>query len=309
MCDKKPVIAVIGPTASGKTELAVNIAKHFNGEVISGDSMQIYKEMSIGTAKPTIEEMQGIEHHLVDFLEPDKTFSVVDYVNMAKEEISKIYSKNKLPIVAGGTGLYIDSLLLNSSFLEVESDPNVRSMLEERLQNEGPKMLYEELMGIDPERAKSLHPNNTVRVLRALEVYYISGKTMTEHNALQKKANSPYNILWFGITYKNRDLLYERINKRVDDMISRGLLDETKMLREKGFSKTAAQAIGYKELFDFLDGKQSMEEAIERLKQETRRYAKRQLTWFRRNPSILWVYRDETPDFSEYVINQLKSYF
>lgn len=291
--DKIKVIAVVGPTASGKTGLAVELAKEYGGEVVSADSMQVYKHMDIATAKPTKEEMQGIPHHLIDFLEPDEKFSVAKYVSLAHGVISDIYARGKLPIVCGGTGLFCDSLLNNIQFTPTGEDLEYRNELRERAQKYGAQSLLDELAQYDPESAERLHPNNLGRIIRAMECYKLSGVTITEQNALSRTGENPYESLYIGINYHDREVLYSRINKRVDLMMQSGLLDEAKNYLSKEKYPTACAAIGYKEFIPYFDGEISLEQAIENLKRSTRRYAKRQLTWFRRNENINWIFGDE----------------
>lgn len=288
----KPLVAVVvGPTASGKTSLAVEIAKKFNGEVVSADSMQIYKGMDIATAKPTKQEMQGIPHHLISIIKADEVFSVNEFKNAATEAIDNILSKNKLPVVAGGTGFYIDTLVNNTEFLDYEKS-DIRQKLESRYDQEGITGLYSELERIDSEAAKRLHENDTKRIIRALEVYYSTGKTISEQEKLSHLNESPYRFCVIGINANDRQVLYDRINTRVDLMLEAGLLKEAEEFFSLPVSSTAKQAIGYKELKPYFDGLCSLEEATEKLKMETRRYAKRQLTWFRKKDNINWIYID-----------------
>lgn len=289
--NKTLVPVIVGPTASGKTSLAVELAKIFNGEIISADSMQIYKGMNIATAKPTAEEQQGIPHHLISIIGADENFSVNEFKKLATASIDEIFSANKLPIVAGGTGFYIDTLVNNTEFLDYEEN-DVRAVLEKRAEENGIASLYDELEKIDPETADKLHENDAKRIIRALEVYYSTGKTISEQRRLSHLNESNYRFFLIGINAKDRQLLYDRINHRVDLMLEAGLLDEAKMFFSSEVSKTAKQAIGYKELKPYLDGSCSLEQAIEKLKMETRRYAKRQLTWFRKNEKINWIYID-----------------
>jgi len=299
MLKKIPLVCVVGPTASGKTKLSIEIAKLYNGEVVSADSMQIYKYMSIGTAKPTIEEMDGIPHHCIDLITPDKTFSVAEYVEYARASIADIAERGKLPILAGGTGLYVNSLVDNITFTPTPSSTELRSELKKLGDIHGNEYLWHMLNKIDPELAQNLHPNNQGRVIRGIEIYRLTGVTMTEHQRLSRLHESPYNLCMLGLNYSNRQTLYDRIDLRVDLMVKQGLLDEVHALIDKGYSKTSVQAIGYKEFFDYLEGKISLNEAVERVKQETRRYAKRQLTWFRRDRRIHWLNIDEFTDFNQ----------
>ncbi|MDL2233836.1 tRNA (adenosine(37)-N6)-dimethylallyltransferase MiaA [Ruminococcaceae bacterium OttesenSCG-928-L11] len=293
-----PLLVVCGPTASGKTGLAVELARRFDGEVISADSMQVYRHMAIGTAKPTAEETAGIPHHLIDVLEPDETFSVADYVERAGACIRQVRERGRLPIVAGGTGLYISSLLDGIRFAPMEQDPALRAELESFAAEHGNEALWEQLQACDPELAAQLHPNNRGRVIRALEVYRLTGKPMSLHQAEARSQPSAYDALVLGITFRDRERLYERINRRVDDMLRQGLVEEAAQVRER-YGKTAAQAIGYKELEPWFRGECSLEAAAERIKMETRRYAKRQLTWFRRDKRVRWLCADEAADVGQ----------
>lgn len=285
--EKTKIICVVGATASGKTDLAVKLAKAVDGEIISADSMQVYKNMPIATAVATKEEQDGVVHHLVEFLDADQTFSVADFVERAKVLIDEITARGRVPIVAGGTGLFLDSLVKNISFSEVGSNAEIRNELAEKSNEE----LYERLLKLDANAAEDIHPNNRKRVIRALELC-MSGTSKTEQNENSMLIDSPYDALYIGIGYKDRQKLYDRINKRVDLMLEAGLENEARqMLGKQGL--TARQAIGHKELQPYIDGKITLDEATENLKRETRRYAKRQLTWFRRNENINWLYADE----------------
>ncbi len=287
--EKIKIIAVVGPTASGKTSLAVKLAQRFNGEVISADSMQVYKGMDIATAKPDKEEMSGIPHHLISIIAPDEEFSVAMFKDFAGKAVTDIVLRGKIPVLAGGTGLYVDCFLGNTNFLENTKNEDVRKKLSMRLENKGVESLYKELQEKDPEAAEKIHPNNSLKIIRALEIFYSSGKTLTEQNELSHLQESPYESLIIGLNAENRDVLYDRINRRVDIMLENGLVEETRMFFETKTASTACQAIGYKELKPYLDGLISLDEAAENLKQATRRYAKRQLTWFRRNENIKWL--------------------
>ncbi len=293
---KRKAVVVVGPTASGKTALGVHIAKKFNGEVISADSMQIYKGMDIATAKPTEKETDGIKHHLIDFIDISDTYSVSAFCNDARKVFDEICNSGKLPVIVGGTGLYVDSFLSNTSFLDNASSDKVRIQLKDELDKYGIDYMYSQLKSVDPDAAVKIHPNNTVRVLRALEVYRTTGKTITQQVAQSHENDSDIEPLFIGITYNDREKLYERINKRVDIMLSNGLLDEAKTFFESSPSKTAFNAIGCKELKPYFDGEKNLDECLEDLKRSTRRYAKRQLTWFKRNNKINWIY----PDTVEY---------
>ncbi len=290
--EKTKIIAVVGPTASGKTALAVELAKCFDGEVISADSMQVYRGMDIATAKPDEAEMSGIPHHLISIINPDEEFSVSEFKRLAENAINDIVSRGKLPIIAGGTGLYVDTLLNNTSFLDNTKNEEIREKLQKRADEEGIKSLYDELREKDPSAAEKIHPNNVLKVIRALEIFYSSGKTLTEQNELSHTEESPYESFIIGLTAVDRDYLYDRINLRVELMSEAGLVDECKMFYSSSYAHTAVQAIGYKEMKPYLDGEISLDEAKDNLKQATRRYAKRQLTWFRRNEKINWFNTD-----------------
>lgn len=286
-----PVLAVVGPTASGKTALAVELAKRLGGEIVSADSMQIYKGMDIASAKPTEAEKQGIPHHMMDFLPPETPYSVAEYVKAARACILEIYKRQKLPILVGGTGLYVDSLLTGTQFIETETDFDLRARLETEFDALGGEKMLEKLAAFDRDTAARLHPNNRKRIIRAFEVYTLTGKTMTEALAASREKPSPFTPCYIGIAYENREILYDRINRRVDIMLENGLLAEARAFFQ-GTPDTAAQAIGYKELKPYLDGVLSLDEAVENLKRATRNYAKRQITWFKRNPQIHWIYVD-----------------
>lgn len=290
---KKPLIVIAGPTASGKTGLAIALAKRFSSEVISADSMQIYKYMDIGTAKPDEKERDGIKHHMIDVVYPNEPFSVFDYARKAREIIADCHSRGVVPIMAGGTGLYINNIIYNINLSEESGDKNIREELEARLAKEGIEKLYAELEKIDPKACEKIHINNTKRVIRALEIFYSTGKTMTEQNELSRQAESDLDVLMM-IPNHEREVLYERINKRVDIMFESGLENEVKSLIEMGYSRdlNSMQAIGYKEMFSYFAGECSIGEATELIKQNTRRYAKRQLTWFRRNEEAIYLEGD-----------------
>lgn len=291
--NKKPfVLAVVGPTASGKTWLGVELAKIYGGEVISADSMQIYKGMDIASAKPTEDEKQGIPHHLMDFLDRDVSFSAADYVAMANEKIQEVLSRGRLPIIVGGTGLYVDSLLENVKFSEGGSDEAYREELYAFAKENGNEALHARLAELDPEAAEGIHPNNLVRVIRALEVCKVTGRRFSELKKESKTVESPYDSLILGLNYENRQTLYDRIDLRVDEMVKAGLVEEARQLWQESGMKTAANAIGYKELIPYFEGKAQLDDCIALIKQETRHYAKRQLTWFRRNERIEWIMVD-----------------
>ena len=290
---KIPLIAVVGPTASGKTSLAVELCKRYNAEAVSCDSMQIYKGMDIATAKPTTEEMQGIPHHLIGFVSPDEAFSVARYCETAKEIINDIHGRGKKAVLVGGTGLYYSSLTDNIEFLPEETDFEYREMLKKRAEEHGAQILLDELNEIDPEAAKQLHVNNLGRIIRALEIHHTTGKTKTIQNEESRKNPSRFKTIAICLDARDRQFLYNRINKRVDIMLENGLLEEAKAFFESPLGRTAKQAIGYKELDPFFKGEKSLEECIENLKMQTRRYAKRQLTWFRRDEKIKFLYIDD----------------
>lgn len=287
--DKPFVLAVVGPTASGKTSLGVELAKAYGGEVISADSMQIYKGMDIASAKPTAEEMQGIPHHLIDFLDREITFSAADYVRLANEKIREVLGRGRLPIIVGGTGLYISSLLDNVKFSDGGSDEAYRAELYDFAEKNGNEALHVRLARIDSEAAESIHPNNLVRVIRALEVFHVTGRTFSELKAESRLEESPYDSLIIGLDYADRQVLYNRINLRVDEMVKNGLIEEARDLWREYGMKTAANAIGFKELIPYFEKNMTLEECIDKIKQETRHYAKRQLTWFRKNERINWI--------------------
>ena len=301
-----PLIAVVGPTASGKTSLAVDICEKIGGEAVSCDSMQIYKGMDIATAKPTADEMRGIPHHLIGFLEPDEPFSVAKYCEAARAAINDIVSRGKKAVLVGGTGLYYSSLVDNIEFLPDETDFEYREELKKKAEMNGAQVLLDELYLIDPESASKLHVNNVGRIIRALEIYHTTGKTITEQNELSKQNPTSFETLTICLDARNRQFLYDRINRRVDVMLEAGLLDEAKSFLSSHAGSTAKQAIGYKELAPFFEGKASLEECVENLKMQTRRYAKRQLTWFRRCENINYIYIDEYDSFDDIADTAIK---
>lgn len=286
-------IFVVGPTASGKTSLSIELAKRFSGEIVSADSMQIYKGIHIASAAPNEEEKCGIPHHLIEFLEPSQNFSVADYVKSAREIIKDINNRRKLPIIVGGTGLYINSLLDNIEYTEQETDFNLRKELEEKFDLIGGEEMLRQLSKFDKETAETLHPNNRRRIIRAFELYLSTGKTKTEQNILSKQNPSDIDALVLGINFKDREILYNRIDRRVDIMIQNGLLQEAEKNLNYIADNGAFQAIGHKELYGFFKGECSLTEAVENLKRQTRRYAKRQNTWFKKDQRIHWLYADE----------------
>lgn len=289
MNQKQKVIVICGPTASGKTNLSIELAKQIQGEIISCDSMQIYKEMNIGTAKPTTDEMQGIKHYLIDFVEPTKRYSVADFKKDSMEAIQKVFMNKKVPIVVGGTGLYVDSLVQNINYPTIETDLKYRKELEDQIEEKGLQELYERAKKIDEQAMQSISPNDKKRIMRVLEIYHQTGKTKTQLELSSKSIPPPYQYITFAIQM-DREILYNRINKRVDQMIEQGLIEEVKSLIQKYKEfPTSMQGLGYKEVVSYLNGKFSKEEMIEKLKMETRRYAKRQLTWFRKDKNITWL--------------------
>ena len=286
----KDLIVITGPTASGKTAMSVEVAKVLGAEIVNADSMQIYKYMDIGTAKPTVEERQGIPHHLIDIVNPDEQFSVARYCECAKQAIDSIHKKGKPAVMVGGTGLYVDSLVNNIQFSEIEPDEEYRAKMDALADEKGNEHIYNMLMEIDSESAKKISVSDRKRIIRALEVYHLTGKTITWHNEQSKSVPSPYNTTMFAIDVE-REVLYDKINRRVDIMMDMGLLEEVKSIINMGIGKdtTAMQAIGYKEIAQYLDGEITLEEAVDKIKQGSRRYAKRQLTWYRRNENVNWV--------------------
>ncbi len=288
---KIKILAVVGPTASGKTAVSVELARRLGGEVVSCDSMQVYRRMNIGTAKPTVEEMCGVPHHLIDAVEPDAPFSCAEYVTRAGETVKDIAARGKLPILCGGTGLYLDRFLCGE-MEETHADEALRASLFAFAESEGVEALHARLREVDPESADAIHPNNVKRVVRALEIYEQTGIPKSEFDRRSQVGESPYDAVVIGLHYPRREVLYERINRRVDVMLADGLLEETKKLLDEGVFEvnlTAAQAIGYKELLGYLRGEETLSAATENLKTATRRYAKRQLTWFGAKPYVVWV--------------------
>ena len=287
---KKPLIILTGPTAVGKTKASIALAKAINGEIISADSMQIYKYMDIGSAKIRREEMQGIKHYLVDELEPDEEFNVVRFQQMAKEAMQEIYAQNKIPIVVGGTGFYIQALLYDIDFTENEEDNAYRLELETIGAQKGAEYLHRMLQEVDPQSAELIHPNNIKRVIRALEFHKQTGERISQHNETERAKESPYEFCYFVLN-DDRTKLYERIELRIDQMLEDGLIEEVTNLKEKGYTRdmVSMQGLGYKEILDYLNGECTLEEAIYVLKRDTRHFAKRQLTWFRRERDVIWI--------------------
>ena len=297
--EKQRVLAVVGPTASGKTALGIALAKKYGGEIISADSMQIYEGLDIATAKPSAEEMQGIPHHLIGILPRRQAFSAAEYVTLAKEKITEIAARGKLPIIVGGTGLYVDSLLSGMQFSQEGNDPDLRGELYALAETDGKEALHARLAALDPQAAESIHPNNVVRVVRALEVCMSSGRTFSELKAENASHPSPYDAVMIGLDYADRAVLYDRIDRRVLRMVEQGLVEEARAVYEQGEIQTAANAIGYKELIPFFEERASLPDCIAKIQQETRRYAKRQLTWFRRNHQISWLILSENDEVEE----------
>lgn len=288
-----PLVVIAGPTASGKTALALALARQFFGEIVSADSMQVYRGMEIQTAQPTESERGEIAHHLVGVLEPSSSFSVAQYRALAVRAIDDITARGRLPLLAGGTGLYISAVADNIQFGEMEVAPSIRPRLTRQAQELGGEAMLARLRECDPKLAARLHPNNLGRIIRALEVFEATGRTLSEFQAQSRLEPPRYNALLLGVDYRDREHLYRRIDERVDEMLQNGLLAEVGRLREQKLSHTAAQAIGCKELFGYFDGLMTLEQATEHLKRQTRRYAKRQLTWFRRDQRIHWLYRED----------------
>lgn len=290
MGNKMPLIILTGPTAVGKTELSVRLAKEINGEIISADSIQVYRYMDIGSAKVTAEEMQGVRHYLIDELDPGEEFSIYIFQEKAKKYAEKIRASGKVPIIAGGTGFYIQSLLYDIDFTSQENDGEYRRELECLAAEKGNHYLHEMLRQADPQSADAIHENNVKRVIRALEYYKHTGKKISLHNEEQREKTSPYDFKYFVLNM-DRKLLYERINRRVDLMMDQGLVGEVQKLKDMGYGRNlvSMQGIGYKEIYAYLEGEMSLEEAVDRMKRETRHFAKRQLTWFRREKEVEWV--------------------
>ena len=305
---KQPLIVLTGPTAVGKTKLSIALAKAVNGEIISADSMQVYKYMDIGSAKIREEEMQGIRHYLVDELLPEEEFHIVRFQQMAKAAMEEIYAKGKIPILVGGTGFYIQAVTRDIDFTEAEQDDGYRKELEALASEKGNEYLHRMLEEVDPKSAEEIHANNVKRVIRALEFYHQNHTPISSHNQEQKEHTSPYNLAYFVLNAP-RELLYERIDKRVDEMLEEGLVDEVRRLKEMGYQKgmVSMQGLGYKEILSYLEGEYPLEEAVRILKRDTRHFAKRQLTWFRREPEVIWVNKDEfdydEPKALEYMLN------
>lgn len=291
---KKPLVILTGPTAVGKTELSIKLAKAINGEIISADSIQVYKHFDIGSAKVTKEEMDGVKHYLIDVLEPDEEFNIYVFKKLAMEAMDEIYAKGKIPIIAGGTGFYIQALLYDIEFSEEEGDKTYRYMLEKKAEKEGVTVVHNMLKEVDPEAAKEIHENNLKRVIRALEYYNETGMRISEHNKEQRQKESPYDFRYYVLNM-DREKLYSRVNLRVDIMVENGLIAEVTKLKEMGYNKelNSMQGIGYKEIRDYVDGVYDLDTAIETLKKNTRNFAKRQITWFKREKEVVWLNHEE----------------
>ena len=291
---KRPLIILTGPTAVGKTALSIGLAKAVGGEIISADSMQVYKGMDIGTAKIAPEEMDGVPHYLVDELEPWEEFNVVVFQRLCKQYMEQIYTKGKIPIIVGGTGFYIQSVLYDIDFTENEADTSYRQMLERKAEDEGAEVLHQELAKVDQESAEQIHPNNVKKVIRAMEYYHQTGQKISEHNETQRQKESPYDFIYYVLSLP-REILYDRINKRVDLMRQEGLEEEVKRLEERGCTRemVSMQGLGYKEILDAFTGKCTMDEAFDKIKLETRHFAKRQFTWFRRERTVTWLDKEK----------------
>lgn len=287
---KRPLIILTGPTAVGKTAASIGLAKAVEGEIISADSMQVYRGMDIGSAKISRKEMDGVRHYLVDVLEPEEEFNVVKFQRLARQAAEEIYSRNKIPIVVGGTGFYIQALLYDIDFTENDGDISLRQELEKTAEEKGPEYLHQLLQEVDPQAARDLHPNNIKRIIRALEFYRQTGQKISEHNRKERAKESPYRYAYFVLT-DDRARLYDRIDRRVDAMMEAGLLEEVRSLRDRGVKRTCTsmQGLGYKELYACLEGECSLDEAVRIIKRDTRHFAKRQLTWFRRERDVIWL--------------------
>lgn len=305
---KKPLIILTGPTAVGKTKASIGLAKAVDGEIISADSMQVYRHMDIGSAKIKPEEMEGIPHHLIDVLEPDDEFHVVKFQQLAKKAMREIWKRGHIPIVTGGTGFYIQALLYDIDFDENEKEDACRKELEAYAREHGAEALHEKLALVDPASAEMIHPNNIKRVIRALEFYEQTGKRISEHNETQRQRESPYAFAYFVLT-DDRAHLYERINRRVDQMIEEGLVNEVQALKDKGYTKqlVSMQGLGYKEILDYLDGNCTLEEAIYTIKRDTRHFAKRQLTWFKRERDVIWINKQSFGYEAEQILDEMLS--
>lgn len=308
--ERKPLVILTGPTAAGKTALSIQLAKKIGGEIISADSMQVYRHMDIGSAKISLGEQEGIPHHLIDVLEPEEEFHVVQFQTLAKEAIREIYERGHIPIVTGGTGFYIQALLYDIDFSAEEDHVQLRQQLEEESRKYGNQWLWERLLLVDREAAEEIHPNNVKRVIRALEFYRLNGYPISQHNRREREKKSPYAFCYFVLT-DEREALYRRIDERVEQMLAKGLLEEVKQLRERGCTRelVSMQGLGYKEILSMLDGEISLEEAVYLTKRNTRHFAKRQLTWFKRERDVIWInkkdFRHNEGEILAFMIEQL----
>lgn len=302
MSDKKqPLLVVVGPTASGKTAAGIALAKEYGGEIVSADSMQIYKGLDIATAKPTAEETEGIPHHLISEIDMGVSFSVADYTALAKQKIAEISERGKLPILVGGTGLYINSLIDNVNFDTAETDGSVRKRLEQEAEALGNEAMHERLRSVDPETAAVVPSQNIVRIIRALEVYELTGMTFGDYKRMNMGKDSPYNVCMIGLNFRDRSRLYDRIDRRVTLMAENGMVEECRTVYDNEKLGTVCQAIGYKELIPYFEKNADLESCLDKIRQSSRRYAKRQLTWFRRDERIHWIYLDEIYNFNEFI--------
>lgn len=306
---KRPLVILTGPTAVGKTALSIALAKAIGGEIISADSMQVYRRMDIGSAKITQEEMDGVPHHLIDVLEPEQEFNVVVFQKLAKQAAEEIYSRGHIPIVAGGTGFYIQALVYDIDFTENDEDTALRHSLEEQARRDGPEALFERLRAVDPESCESIHAHNIKRVIRAIEFYEKTGKKISDHNREQRQNTSPYNVAYFVLN-DNRERIYKRINARTDQMMAQGLEEEVRALWESGCRRdmVSMQGLGYKEMLAYLEGEISLDEAVYLIKRDTRHFAKRQLTWFRREKEVIWIDKTVFDQNSQNIINYMKDF-
>ena len=304
--DKQKLVVITGPTAVGKTKLSVELAKRIGGEIISADSMQVYKYMNIGTDKISPDKMEGVPHHLIDFLDPHEDFNVFIFQKLVKEAIADISSRGKIPIIVGGTGFYIQAVLYDIDFTETDEDESYRHELEERAKSEGVHVLHEELRAVDPESADAIHENNSKRVIRALEYYKKTGKKISDHNVEQHEKTSPYDFKYFVLT-DDRAVLYSRIEKRVDQMIAEGLESEVKELLKMDIpgDATSMQGLGYREMIGYLKGEYDLDRAIYLIKRNTRHFAKRQLTWFKRERDVIWIDKQEFDRDDEKILKEM----
>ncbi len=307
---QRPLLVIAGPTAVGKSEAAVEVARRIGGEIVSADSMQVYRHMDIGSAKITKEEMMGVPHHMIDVVDPDEEMDVARYASMASEAIRSIYARGHMPILCGGTGFYIQAVTRKIDFEETDADPAYRKELSSIFDEKGADYLHAKLKEIDPKAAEEIHPNNKKRVIRALEYYKETGRCISDHNEEEKKRSSPYDLAFFVINM-DRDLLYERINDRVDFMMQEGLVDEVLYLRAMGLSRdnVSMQGLGYKEMLDYFDGRTTLDEAVEIIKRDSRHFAKRQITWFKREEDAIWLDRlsfGDARSVADYIVSILK---